>query len=106
MQTISPADVIALAAATFFSIALSSLALVKLAPRISRMLMGLEGKKLNALIFLYICALLLITSGPPGLLVASVATAIGVLPPLLGVRRTHLMGLILLPSLLRYAGIG
>lgn len=48
-------------------------------------------------LLLFLVALLLLLSGVTGLLVAGVATVIGLLPPLLGVRRVHLMGVLLLP---------
>jgi TctA family transporter len=41
--------------------------------------------------------LILLLSGIMGLLVTFVATAIGLLPPLVGVRRVHLMGSLILP---------
>ncbi len=45
-----------------------------------------------------------IVTGVPGLLILAVGVCIGILPPLLGVRRTHLMGVLLLPILLYYIG--
>lgn len=43
-------------------------------------------------------------SGPMGLLVLAVATAIGLLPALVHVKRTHCMGVIMLPCILHFAG--
>jgi len=44
-------------------------------------------------------------SGPMGLLVLAVATAIGLLPALVHVKRTHCMGVIMVPCILYFAGL-
>lgn len=49
-------------------------------------------------------ALMLIFSGSAGLAVAAVALCLGLIPPLAGVRRVHLMGAILLPVILFFLG--
>ncbi len=71
-----------------------------------KLLERLPAQKLNALIFAYLFALLFLVSGVNGLLVAATATCIGVLPPLLGIRRTHVMGAIIVPTLAFLAGVG
>lgn len=48
----------------------------------------------------FLVALVLLFSGLVGLAVAATATWIGLLPPLVGVRRVHLMGALLLPLIL------
>ncbi len=54
-------------------------------------------RKLVAAILIFLVAVILIFSGSTGLSVAAVATLIGLLPPLVGVRRVHLMGSLILP---------
>lgn len=56
--------------------------------------------KLVAMILLFLVALILVFSGGGGLLVAAIATLVGLLPPILGVRRVHLMGSLLVPLIL------
>jgi len=56
-------------------------------------------KLLNAALFLYLVVSVLFVDGIVGLLVSIVAAAIGMLPVLLGVRRTHLMGFLIVPTL-------
>lgn len=51
----------------------------------------------------FLGGLTLLLSGGTGLAVAGVATAVGLLPPLLGVRRVHLMGSLILPLVLLLA---
>ncbi len=54
---------------------------------------------LNLGLFLYLAASIIFVDGLLGLFVAVVASAIGTLPVLLGVRRTHLMGFLILPTM-------
>lgn len=44
-------------------------------------------------------------AGMMGLLILGTATAVGLLPPALGVKRTHCMGCIILPCILYFAGL-
>lgn len=44
-------------------------------------------------------------AGIMGLLILGTATAVGLLPPALGVKRTHCMGVIILPCILYFAGL-
>lgn len=53
----------------------------------------------NALLAAYLLAAVVAVDGFAGVAVLGLATAIGVLPPLLGVRRTHLMGFLFVPTL-------
>jgi putative membrane protein len=56
-----------------------------------------------------ICFLILLTIafvGLPGLLVLAVSTTIGLLAPLTGVKRSHCMGVLILPVIIFYSGIG
>ncbi|MEM3086985.1 MAG: tripartite tricarboxylate transporter permease [Halobacteria archaeon] len=49
--------------------------------------------------------LTLLLTGPVGLAILAPATAVGMLPPRVGVRRTHAMGVLLLPVMLGLAGL-
>jgi len=51
-----------------------------------------------------IALLVLAISGPMGLLVLFVSTFLGFLPPLLGVKRVHNMGLLMVPTLIYFSG--
>jgi putative membrane protein len=62
----------------------------------------LSSNKISGLIFLYLVITTFLISGFKGLVVLFTATVIGILPPLLGIRRTNLMGFIILPSILTY----
>ncbi|MFA6214891.1 MAG: tripartite tricarboxylate transporter permease, partial [Candidatus Micrarchaeia archaeon] len=63
-------------------------------------LCSLDTRALNMGVLAYLVCAVAIISGGGGLLLFATATAVGLLPPLLGVRRTHVMGLIIVPSIL------
>lgn len=54
-------------------------------------------------VLLFLVGVILLFSGATGLLVAMAATLIGLVPPLVGVRRVHLMGCLILPLILLLA---
>jgi putative membrane protein len=62
-------------------------------------------RTLVATVTVLLVLLIFLFTGPLGLAVASVATAVGLLPPLLGVRRVHLMGALLLPVIVFLLGL-
>ncbi|MCX8196767.1 MAG: tripartite tricarboxylate transporter permease [Candidatus Micrarchaeota archaeon] len=80
------------------SIGVSSIILTQLAKHAQRFLQN--SKMLNLLVIIYLVFSVWLISGPLGMLLFAVCTAAGVLPPLLGIRRTHLMGIIIVPSIL------
>ncbi|MCX6777325.1 MAG: hypothetical protein NT157_00385, partial [Candidatus Micrarchaeota archaeon] len=91
---------------TAFGVGASAVAVLLASKKIVGIFSGLDSGKIGAAVVVYLLAIILLIDGAVGLFVAAVACCIGVLPPLLGVRRTHLMGLILLPSILYHAGLG
>jgi TctA family transporter len=60
------------------------------------------GKLVRGVVVFLLLMILMLT-GVLGLFVAGAATAIGVLPPIIGVRRVHLMGSLILPAILLLA---
>jgi len=100
--SISPEWVFALAGAALLATGIAAFLLMPLARRAVPLLARVKQNELNALVLAYLLSLIfLLGGGAAGLLVAVVAAFIGALPPLLGVRRTHVMGFILLPSIAR-----
>ena len=82
------------------SIAISVIALLFLSKYFIKFVNSVNLKILNTIIILYLVAAVLLLDGFMGLFVGVVATAIGMLPILLGVRRTHTMGFLLIPALI------
>jgi len=58
-------------------------------------------KMVLSVIFL-ITALVLVLTGPSGLLILIISTAIGIIPPTVNISRTHAMGCLLLPVILYF----
>ena len=68
-------------------------------------LKAIDYSKLCFRIFLMLLSLVVIFSGPQGVIVAMVALSIGLIPNLVGIKRSHCMGCLLLPTILFFAGI-
>ncbi|MFP4050481.1 MAG: tripartite tricarboxylate transporter permease [Thermoplasmata archaeon] len=60
----------------------------------------IEYSKISKGIIVFLIILIFIFSGPVGLIVAAVSVAIGLIPPLYGIKRVHLMGCIIFPIIL------
>ena len=91
---------------SILSIAIAVMALLLLSKRLAGFLSRMPMQEIGLLILAYLGFLVFLFDGPMGLLVMATATAIGVIPPLVGVRRTHLMGCILVPSIVSMSGFG
>jgi len=87
-----------LLAVFFVATAVSIALLFVLSDLFIRFVGRIDLRKVNVVLFIYLLAAVFYTGGIVSVGVAAVATAIGMLPPLLGVRRTHLMGFLILPT--------
>jgi len=85
----------------FFAILLAGLALRPLL-RIAR---GVNRSFVNAFVIAALLVVTFLVSGFFGLLVALTSAAIGILCVSLEVRRTHVLGMLLMPTLLFYLGL-
>jgi putative membrane protein len=65
----------------------------------------IDFRKLNIGALITVLILVLVMTGLWGLLFTIVATAIGILPVLTGVSRTHCMGILILPTMMYFLGI-
>ncbi|MBS3817038.1 MAG: tripartite tricarboxylate transporter permease [Candidatus Thermoplasmatota archaeon] len=65
----------------------------------------LEYEKISKGIILFLIILMFVLSGPIGLLIGTISTAVGLIPPLYGVKRVHLMGCIIFPVILFFTGL-
>ncbi len=61
-----------------------------------------DYSRLSAYILLFVLVLVLVLAGPLGLFVASIAAMMGLIPPLTGVSRVHLMGFLILPTIVYF----
>lgn len=78
---------------------------LKLSRKAVFLLKRLDYPKLCKWVFVLICVLIVLFSGWAGLAIAAIAFSIGLVPNLAGIRRSHCMGCLLLPTILFFAGI-
>jgi putative membrane protein len=93
-------------AALAVSGAVSFLLLIPYARFAVRFLARLDYRVVNIGTLIVILAVLLITTGLTGLLIAIPATAIGLIPSFFGTRRMNCLGVLLVPITLNMAGVG
>lgn len=99
IRPVLPSDLPVLLGVLLASTGISAFLLMRLS-RFANCLQGIDVKGLNMAVLAYLACAVAIISGAGGLLLFATAAAIGILPPLLGIRRTHVMGLIIVPSIL------
>jgi putative membrane protein len=78
---------------------------IRLARTIMPLLRRIDYRRLNAVVIAFLILLVGLFTGISGLLVMAVAAAIGLVPNLTGIRRSHAMGCLLLPTILFFAGL-
>ena len=64
-----------------------------------------DYRSISSYIMVFLLILCLIMAGPVGLYVSAVATMIGLIPPLIGINRVHLMGFLIMPTILYFMGV-
>ncbi len=93
-----------------FSVTLSSLVAyiltIKFAKSLSTLHHRINYNLLSKSILIMVTLLVFILTGPLGILVLLVSTFIGLIPPLSGARRVHLMGCLIVPILIYYFSLG
>lgn len=72
--------------------------------RFSELANRIDFRKLSVGGLVFMILLIALSSGPLGLLIAVVSTAVSLVPAMTGVSRTHSMGCLLLPTLLFFMG--
>lgn len=75
-----------------------------IARRFARWIGRVPYDRVARIVLVGLGALLFVLAGIMGVLLAAVATVLGLLPPRIGVKRIHLMGCLLLPVILLYLG--
>ncbi len=105
VMPIRAGDLPLLMGAFALAVGLGALVMMGLGQKLARYWKEIDLKMLGRLLAVYLVCAVGLTDGWMGLAVLATATAIGVLPLLWGVRRTHVMGAIIGPSLLHAFGI-
>jgi len=99
IKPVTASDLPALLGVFLLSAGISAFLLMRLSRHANR-LAQFDTRALNLAVLAYLVCAVAITSGGEGLLLFATATAVGLLPPLFGIRRTHVMGLIIVPSIM------
>jgi len=77
-----------------------------LGKKIPKLLEKLDYKKISISIVVFMSSMVFLLSGVQGLLVLFTSTFIGLLCAYLEIRRSHCMGVLLIPSILFFSGLG
>jgi len=101
----TPETLLMVLAAVVASAGIAAYLTLKLARSILPLLRRIDYSRLNLLIVALLVLSVFFLTGPLGLLILTVSTAIGLIPNLTGIRRSHAMGCLLLPTILFFAGI-
>jgi TctA family transporter len=62
-------------------------------------------KKMVSTVIIFLIIMIFFLSGPIGLVIAAIAICMGLIPPLLGLSRVHLMGVLMFPIILFFLGL-
>ncbi len=79
---------------------IATLLALSIAKKFAKIITKINYKFMCLSIILFIAGLTLFLSGYLGLIIFIIATAVGIIPNILGIRRSHMMGCLLLPVIL------
>ena len=88
-----------------FSAFFATIAQIEIGKRMSRLVSRIDYRKLCITSLVLILSLVYFFTGIFGLMLAILSTIIGLLPILSGTSRTHLMGVLLIPTILFFLGV-
>jgi putative membrane protein len=103
LSTLGPADLTLILASGLLSCFLSAAATLLIGKRAVR-IAELDYKRVTLVILASLAATVALLSGPVGLLVCLAGTLLGLAAILSGVRRTHMMGFLIIPTILFFSG--
>jgi len=105
MESITLSEVLIFIGSICFAAAISAIFTMYLGKIIPRFLARLNYKILSCSVIIFMLTMIFLLAGLNGILVGLTATAIGVFCNNLGIRRSHLMGCLLIPSVIFFAGL-
>ncbi|MFQ5647842.1 MAG: tripartite tricarboxylate transporter permease [Candidatus Aenigmatarchaeota archaeon] len=98
-------DLLLLIAAALFAAGIAAVVTLRLTRVFAGFIQRVSYKKLSSTVICFLVGLVVLFTGLPGLLLLGASTSIGLLPPLLGVKRTHCMSVLMSPIIIWYLGI-
>lgn len=105
LGTITFSNLLLFLAATVFATGLAAIITIKMTKAFSSFIRKFDYKKISLIIIVFLIVMVIVFNGLYGLLLLFTSTSIGMLPPLLGIKRTFGMGVLMLPIMLFYFGI-
>jgi putative membrane protein len=98
-------DVLLLIGTMLFAAGLAAIISLCLGEKIPKYLERVDYKKLCLSVIVLVTVMIFLLTGLFGLLIAFTSTSIGILSVRLGIRRSHCMGVLLVPTVLFFAGL-
>jgi putative membrane protein len=99
------ADFLFMVGVVLFTSFFAALITLNLAKFFVRKIQKLDYGKFSLGVLLFLTVLILLLTGPVGLLIAGTGTAIGVAAPLAGIKRSHGMAVLIIPTILYFLGV-
>lgn len=99
-------DVLVFAGIGMFSAGVSAHVVLKIARMFGKMIANVNYRAVVALSASFLALLIVYFTGINGLLIALTGTAIGVIPSCMGVKKSLLLGCLIVPTVLYFLGIG
>jgi len=88
--------------ASLVALGLAVIVTLQLGKFVAKRIAKFKYRKLSLIVLIILIVLVALFSGPLGLLVASIGTAIGLIAPKVGIKRIHAMGCLVLPIILYF----
>ncbi len=98
-------ELVLLISVALIAISVSSLLALFIGKRFLHLITRIPYHRISVFIIGMLVLLVLLITGPFGLLVLFTATSLGLVAPLTGIKRSHLMGVLLVPLIIFYAGV-
>ena len=105
LQEVSFNEMVLLIGVICFTAGISSLVTLYLGKKIPKFLVRLNYRYLCFTVILFLIIMVFFITGVYGLLILFTSTSIGLLAVNLGIKRSHCMGCLLIPSLLFFSGV-
>lgn len=104
--TLGFSELLLLMATALFATGIAAILTLKITKYFASFIQRINYKMLVLGILIFLVGMTLFLTGVFGLLILITATGIGLLPPLWGVKRTHAMGVLIVPIIIWTSGLG
>jgi putative membrane protein len=105
LKTFGFSDLLLLVFTAVFATGVAAVLTLKVAKYFSLFVQRIDYKKLSFGVIIFLVVMVGILTGGVGLLLLFTSTAIGMLPPLFGIKRTHGMGVLMVPLVFWFLGM-